>query len=323
MNYRTLGRTGLRISEIGLGSWTTYGASVDDATAAACIKAAFDAGINFFDTADVYAGGKAEETLGRAIKQLGLPRREIVIATKCYFRAWPGPLGFGLSRKHIVESVEASLRRLGVDYIDLLQPHYPDKDTPIETTLRAMDDLIRQGKLLVSACSNYTAAQMCEALWAADRLGVARFESSQPEYSMFFRHIEAEDLEFCARHQIGVVSYSPLAEGVLTGKYKSADKPPKDSRLAKLAGKRKSPHLTADNLARVRKLAPIAKSLGCSLAQMSIAWVLRRPEITCAITGASRPEQIEQNVRAGEVKLDDAALDRIEKVLGNKPARPW
>ena len=321
MNYRVLGRTGLRISEIGLGSWTTYGVNVDEPTANACIKAAFDAGINFFDTADVYAGGKAEEALGVAIRAAGIPRREIVIGTKCYFRSWPGPLGSGLTRKHIVESVEASLKRLGVDYIDLLQPHYPDKDTPLETTLRAMDDLIRQGKLLVAACSNYTAAQLCEAELAAQRLGITSFDSTQPEYSMFFRHIEVEDLAFCARHQIGVVTYSPMAEGVLSGKYKSVEKLPAGSRLSKIT--RKCPYLTADHLARVRKLAPIAKKVGCSQANLALAWVLRRPEITCAITGASRPEQIAENVKAGEVKLDAEVLESIEKVLGNKPKKPW
>ncbi|MDD4889442.1 MAG: aldo/keto reductase family protein [Phycisphaerae bacterium] len=321
MNYRVLGQTGLRISEIGLGSWTTYGANVDDDTANACIKAAFDAGINFFDTADVYAGGKAEETLGRAIKAGGIPRREIVLATKCYFRSWPGPLGYGLNRKHLIESVEASLKRLGVDYIDLLQPHYPDKDTPVEVTLRAMDDLMRQGKIMYAACSNYTAAEMCEAILASERSHITRFESTQPEYSMLFRHIETEDLPFCARHKIGVVSYSPLAEGVLTGTYKSVAKLPKNARLAKIT--RKCPHLTEDNLARVRKLAPIARRLGCSMAQLSLAWVLRRPEITAAISGASRPEQIAENVKACEIKLDADTLELIEKALGNKPKKPW
>jgi len=319
MNYRVLGRTGMRISEIGLGSWQTYGAHTDDETAAACVRAAFDAGINFFDTADVYAGGRAEEVLGAALRPL--PRREVVIGTKCYFRMWPGSLGFGLSRKHLVESVEGSLGRLGVDYIDLLQSHYPDKDTPLDVTLRAMDDLIRQGKILVAACSNYTAAELAEAILAAERLGVTRFDSTQPEYSMLFRHVETEDLPFCARHRIGVVSYSPLAEGVLTGKYRSATRPSAGTRLGTIT--RKCPHLTAENLARVRRLAPIARKLGCTLAQMAIAWVLRRPEITCAITGASRPEQIADNVKAGEIRLDADALEAIEKALGNKPKRPW
>lgn len=160
------------------------------------MQAAFDAGVNFFDTADVYGAGRAEEVLGLALRPL--PRRQVVIATKCYFRFWPGPLGYGLSRKHIVESVEGSLRRLGVEYIDLLQTHYPDKDTPVDVTLRAMDDLIRQGKILYAACSNYTAAELAEAILAAERLGITRFESTQPEYSMLFRHVETEDLPFCA-----------------------------------------------------------------------------------------------------------------------------
>jgi len=319
MNYRVLGRTGLRISEIGLGSWQTFGGHVDDEAATACVRAAFDAGINFFDTADVYGGGRAEEVVGEALRPL--PRREIVIATKCYFRMWAGPLGHGLSRKHIVESVEGSLRRLGTDYIDLYQTHYPDKDTPVDVTLRAMDDLIRQGKILYAACSNYTAAEMAEAMLVAERLSITRFDSTQPEYSMLFRHVETEDLSFCGRHRIGVVSYSPLAEGVLTGKYKSAARPPAGTRLAKI--KRKCPHLTGANLARVRRLAPVARRLGCTLAQLAIAWVLRWPQLTCAITGASRPEQIAENVKSVDVRLDEKTLEAIEKALGNRPARPW
>ncbi len=319
MNYRVLGRTGLRLSEIGLGSWQTYGSNLDAEATARCVRAAFEAGINFFDTADVYSAGRAEEALGQALRPL--PRNQVVVATKCYFRSWPGPLGHGLGRKHIVESVEGSLRRLGFDYIDLLQTHYPDKDTPVDQTLRAMDDLVRQGKILYAACSNYTAAELAEAILAAERLGVTRFESTQPEYSMLFRHVETEDLPFCARHRIGVVSYSPLAEGVLTGKYRSLGKLPAGSRLGRIT--RKCPHLTAENLARVRKLAPLAGKLGCTLAQLAIAWVLRRPEITCAITGASRPEQIGENVRACEIKLDEKALDEIEAALGNKPKKPW
>ncbi|MCG3177797.1 MAG: L-glyceraldehyde 3-phosphate reductase [Phycisphaerae bacterium] len=317
MNYRVLGRTGLRISEIGLGSWLTYGKSVAEEAAVACVQAAFDAGVNFFDTADVYAAGQAELLLGKAIR--ALPRNQIVVGTKCYFRMWPGPLGFGLNRKHIFESVEGSLRRLGVDYVDLLQTHYPDKDTPAEETLRAMDDLRRQGKILYAACSNYYAHELAEAMLAAQRLGVTRFDSLQPEYSMLFRHVETHDLPFCGRHGIGVVCYSPLAEGILTGKYKSAGKGPAGTRLAE----RKSPHLTRENLARIRRLEPIAKARGCTLGQLALAWVLRRPEVTCAITGASRPEQIAQNVAACEIKLTDAELEQIEKALGNKPVKPW
>jgi len=323
MNYRVLGQTGLRISEIGLGSWLTYGQAVNDDTTVACVRAAFDQGINFFDTADVYAGGRAEESLGKALRQL--PRNQIVIATKVYFRMWPGPLGAGLNRKHIVESVEGSLRRLGVDYIDLYQTHYPDKDTPVDQTLRAMEDLRRQGKILFSGCSNYTAAEIAESMSAAERFNVGRFESLQPEYSMLFRHIETAELPLCARHKIGVVSYSPLAEGVLTGKYKSVDRIPQQSRMGREGpkGKRQSPHLTAANLARVRKLAPIAKKMGCTLGQLALAWVLHRPEITSAITGASRPEQVVENVRATTLKLDAETLEAIEKALDNKPQKPW
>jgi aryl-alcohol dehydrogenase-like predicted oxidoreductase len=296
---------------------------VNDETTAACVKTAFDQGINFFDTADVYAGGLAAEALGKALRPL--PRNQVVIATKVYFRTWPGPLGAGLNRKHIVESVEGSLRRLGVDYIDILQTHYPDKDTPVDQTLRAMEDLRRQGKILFAGCSNYTAAEIAESMLAAERFNVGRFESLQPEYSMLFRNIETAELPLCARHKIGVVSYSPLAEGVLTGKYKSVARIPPQSRMGREGpkGKRRSPHLTAENLARVRRLAPIAKQAGCTLGQLALAWVLARPEITAAITGASRPEQVVENVKATAIKLDAETLEAIEKALGNKPQKPW
>lgn len=317
MNYRVLGRTGLRISEIGLGSWQTYGKVIDQQVASSCVHAAFDAGINFFDTADVYAAGVAEQMFGVALQSL--PRNQVVVATKCYFKMWPGPLGHGLNRKHIVESVDGSLRRLGLDYIDILQTHYPDKDTPVEETLRAMEDLKRAGKILFASASNYYAHELCEAMLAADRLGITRFESLQQEYSMVFRVAEMFDLPFCGKHGIGVVVYSPLAEGILTGKYKSVAKAPDGSRMTH----RKSPHMTEENLARVRKLKPIATRKGCSLAQLAIAWVLANPHVTCAITGASRPDQIGENVKAVDVKLSADDMDQIEAVLGNKPKRPW
>jgi aryl-alcohol dehydrogenase-like predicted oxidoreductase len=310
MNYRRLGRTGLKVSEIGLGSWLTFGGTVAEETAKTCVWAAFEAGVNFFDTADAYAGGKAEEVLGRSIRDL--PRAELVIATKVFFRMWPGPNGRGLSRKHIMESAEHSLRRLGLDYIDLYQTHTVDPETPIDETLRALDDLIGQGKVLYAGCSNYNAAQLAEALLAAERDGVTRFDSLQPEYSMLARGIEAEDLPFCQRHGMGVVCYSPLAEGVLTGKYASPARPPKGSRLA---GKRQSPYLTRENLARVRRLRPIAARHRCTLAQLALAWVLRRPEVTSAIIGASRPEQVVENVKAVDLKPTPQDLDAIDAAL--------
>lgn len=311
MNYRRLGRTGLKVSELGLGSWLTFGGTVAEEQAKATVLAAYEAGVNFFDTADAYAGGRAEEVLGRAVQDL--PRAELVIATKVFFRMWPGPNGRGLSRKHIMEAAEASLRRLDVDYIDLYQTHTTDPDTPIDETLRAMDDLIGQGKVLYAGCSNYSAAQMAEALLAAERFNLTRFESLQPEYSMLNRDIEREDLPFCGRHGIGVVCYSPLAEGVLTGKYKSVEHPPSGARMA---GQRKSPYLTKEHLARVRRLKPIASKVGCSLAQLALAWVLRRPEVTAAIIGATRPEQVVENLKAVDVKLDAKALEAIDAALG-------
>ncbi len=317
MNYRTLGQTGLKISTVGLGSWLTYGGPVDEQTACACVRAAFDAGVNFFDTADVYGGGRAELVLGKAIQSL--PRNQIVVASKCRFRSWPGPLGAGLSRKHIVESVEASLRRLGVDYLDLYQTHYPDADTPVDETLRALDDLRAAGKVLAVGASNYYAHELAEAMLAAERAGVTPFQSLQQEYSMLFRVAEMFDLPFCRKHNIGVVTYSPLAEGVLTGKYKSVDKAPSGARMSR----RTSPHLTDENLARVRKLRPVAKDKGCTVGQLAIAWVLANPALTCAITGASRPEQVAENAKAAELDLSAEDLERLEEALGNKPRRPW
>ena len=315
MNYRLLGRTGMQVSEISLGSWLTFGNTIDQKTATACVTTAFDNGINLFDTADAYAAGQAEEVMGKALKEL--PRNQIVIATKLYFRMWPGPLGMGLSRKHVVASVEGSLRRLGVDYIDLYQTHVPDADTPVDETLRALDDLRRQGKILHAGCSNYSAAEMSEALLMAERFNTCRFDCLQPEYSMLAREIEEEDLPFCARNKVGVICYSPLAEGVLTGKYNNINKIPNDSRMGRVGpkGKRKSPYLTAENLAKVRKLQSIARKLGCSTAQMALTWVLANPTVTSAIIGASRPEQVVENTKASGIKLDEHTMAAIDKIL--------
>jgi voltage-dependent potassium channel beta subunit len=309
VEYRRLGRTGLKVSQIGLGNWLTHGGSIDDATAHACVKAAFEAGINFFDTADAYAAGKAEQVLGAVVRDL--PRPELVIATKVYWGIFKGPNGRGLSRKHILEACEASLGRLGLDYVDLYQVHRTDPQTPIDETLRAMDDLIRQGKVLYAGCSNFACADLAEALLIAQRDRITRFDSSQPRYSMLDRRVEAEHLPLCGRFGIGVVCYSPLAQGILTGKYTAADAPPAGSRLAE----KKSGQLTEANLARVRRLEAIAGRLGCTMAQLALAWVLRRPELSSAIIGATRVEQITENAAAADVELSEEVLSQIEEAL--------
>ena len=314
MKYRRLGRTGLKVSQIGLGNWLTHGGTVADETAHACVRAAFEAGVTFFDTADAYAAGRAERVLGQAIRDI--PRQELVIATKVFWGMFKGPNGRGLSRKHILEACEASLKRLALEYVDLYQVHSFDPEAPIDETLAAMDDLIRQGKILYAGCSNWTAAQMCEALLWSQRRNITRFDSSQPRYSMLHREIEAEDLPFCGRHGIGVVVYSPLAQGVLTGKYTSLDAAPEGSRLAA----RKSGDLSAENLAKVERLKPIAEKSGCTLAQLALAWILRRPEISSTIIGATKPEQVTENAGAGDVELSGEMLDQVEQVLTDQPS---
>jgi aryl-alcohol dehydrogenase-like predicted oxidoreductase len=313
VKYRRLGRTGLKVSRISLGNAQPRRKPLDEGTAAALVKAAFDAGVNFFDTADAYADGQAEQVLGRAIR--GIPRPELVIGTKVQMPVFRGPNGGGLSRKHVLEGCEASLRRLGLDYVDLYQVHDFDPETPLDETLGAMDQLIRQGKVLYAGCSNFSAAHLCEAMLCACQRGTVRFDCIQPEYSMLRRKIEAEFLPFCGRHGIGVVVYSPLAQGVLTGKYPSVDAPPAGSRMS--VGK--SVFLTAENLAKVERLRPVAAEAGCTLGQLALAWVLAHPEVSSAITGASRLEQLAENLAAGEIDLSPELLARIEKALADVP----
>jgi aryl-alcohol dehydrogenase-like predicted oxidoreductase len=308
MKYRKLGNSDLNVSEISLGSWLTYGGGVGRAEAEACLKAALDAGINFIDTANVYSGGAAESFLGEALA--GRPRASYVLATKIYFPMPDG--GRGLSAAQIEKQLDASLKRLRVDHVDLYQCHRYDTATPLEETLAALDRAVRQGKTRWLGFSEWSAPQIRAAL----ALPYARFVSSQPQYSLLWREPEAEVFPTCAAEGIGQIVWSPLRQGILTGKYKPGAAPPADSRAASgemghfLQGK-----LDAAVLGRVERLRPIAVELGLTMAQLALAWVLRRPEVSSAIIGASRPAQVAENAAASGVTLAPEAVARIEAAL--------
>ncbi|WP_338452965.1 aldo/keto reductase family protein [Niallia oryzisoli] len=312
MKYRRLGGTGLRVSEISLGSWLTYGGYVDSENAINTIHKAYDRGINFFDTANVYMRGEAEKVVGQAIKSF--PRESYVLATKVFNPMGEGPNDRGLSRKHIIEQANASLTRLDVDYIDIYYCHRYDSETPLEETLRALDDLIRQGKVLYVGVSEWTAEQITEAVHLADQNLLDRIVVNQPQYNMFHRKIENEIIPVSLKHGIGQVVWSPLAQGVLTGKYKKGAQPPEGSR-ATTNNKSIDRHLIEENLVKVEQLTKLANELGITTAQLAIAWILREPNISSALVGASIPEQIEENVKASDVTLDQNTLNKIEEIL--------
>jgi len=314
MNYRKLGRTGLKVSEISLGSWLTYGNSTEKATAIEIIDTAYDLGINFFDTANVYAIGKAEEIVGEALKKY--PRESYVLATKVFWPMGEGPNDRGLSRKHVFEQAHASLKRLGVDYIDIYYCHRYDPETPVEETLRTIDDLIRQGKILYAGVSEWTAAQMAEALHTADRYLLDRIVVNQPQYNMLNRYIEKEIIPFGIENGIAQVVFSPLAQGILTGKYKPGAEIPKDSRAADPSSNMYILNNLKDEiLVKVQKLDDLAKELGITLSQLALAWTLRIDNIASAIIGASKVEQLKENVKASGIKLSEEVLQKIEEIL--------
>ncbi|MHA7964469.1 aldo/keto reductase family protein [Paenibacillus sp. CAU 1782] len=316
MKYRRLGKTGLKVSEISLGSWLTYGNSVSDATAERTIQQAYELGINFFDTANVYMQGKAEEVVGEALRQY--PRESYVLATKVFWPMGEGVNDRGLSRKHVMEQANASLKRLGLDYVDLYYCHRYDTETPVEETLRTLEDLVRAGKVLYVGVSEWTAAQIQEALGVADKYLLDRIVVNQPQYHMFNRGIEKEIVPLCSRNGIGQVVFSPLAQGVLTGKYKrGADGTPQGSRALDSTANRWITSLLSDwHLSRVEKLTGLAEEIGCTTGQLALAWVLRLDNIASALVGASRPEQIAENVGASEISLSAEHLSAIEDILG-------
>jgi aryl-alcohol dehydrogenase-like predicted oxidoreductase len=314
MEFRRLGRSGLQVSEIAYGNWLTHGAQIDDEAAVSCVHAALDCGITTFDTADAYAGTRAEDVLGRALK--GRPRESVEISTKVFFPTGPGPNAGGLSRKHIVEAVHGSLTRLRTDYVDLYQAHRFDHDTPLEETLKTFDDLIRQGKVLYIGVSEWTADEITRAVKTADAMGLDRFVSNQPQYSMLWRVIEPEVVPACAREGIGQIVWSPLAQGVLTGKYLPGRPPPAGSRAADEVGSGwVAAFMREEVLNRVQSLVPIAREIGLTPAQFAIAWTLQNPHVASAIVGASSPEQVRANVGAVGVRIDRELLDRVDEVL--------
>jgi aryl-alcohol dehydrogenase-like predicted oxidoreductase len=315
MEFRRLGRSGLNVSEISYGNWLTHGSQVEEDAAHACVKAALDAGITTFDTADVYANTKAESVLGRALK--GQRREGLEIFTKVFWPTGPGgPNDRGLGRKHIMESAHASLRRLGTDYVDLYQAHRYDRTVPLEETMSAFADLVRQGKVLYIGVSEWNAEQISRGAALARELKIP-FVSSQPQYSMLWRVIESQVVPVSEREGISQIVWSPIAQGVLTGKYKPGAEPPAGSRATDEAGGKNmiSRWLRDDVLTAVQNLAPLAEQAGLSQAQLAIAWVLQNPNVASAIIGASRPEQVTENVKAAGVKLEDDLLAKIDEVL--------
>ncbi len=313
MEYRQLGSSGLRVSEISLGSWLTFGSSVDFSGTRDLVHAAYDLGVNLFDTADVYARGKAEEALGSALE--GIPRPYAVIATKCFFPMSGQPNDRGLSRKHIFESVEGSLRRLRTDYIDLHQCHRPDPSVPIEETVCAYEDLVRQGKILYWGVSEWRAAHIVDACRVADARSAYRPVSNQPQYNLARRQIEREVMPVSQREGLGQIVFSPLAQGVLTGKYTGGARPPGTRADDPERGQFMGAFLADDVLERVDRLRPIAAEMEVSLAQLALAWCLRRANVASVIVGATSVKQIEENAAAAGVAIPPELDARIDEIL--------
>ncbi|WP_328521992.1 aldo/keto reductase family protein [Kribbella sp. NBC_00359] len=315
MDFRYLGNSGLKISEISYGNWLTHGSQVENDQAKACVRAALEAGITTFDTADTYANTKAESVLGEALE--GERRESLEIFTKVYWPTGPGgPNDTGLSRKHIHESINASLKHLKTEYVDLYQAHRYDTETPLEETMEAFADVVRAGKALYIGVSEWTAEQLQEGHRLARELRIP-FVSNQPQYSMLWRVIEAEVVPASEELGIGQVVFSPIAQGVLTGKYLPGQQPPEGSRATDAAGSNFIKRfLTDDVLTRVQDLKPVADEAGLSLSQLAIAWVLQNQNVSSAIIGASRPEQVTENVKASGVRLEESLLKRIDETLG-------
>lgn len=314
MEFRRLGRSGLTISELAYGNWITHGSQVEEDAAKACVQAALDVGITTFDTADVYAGTKAESVLGRALH--GLRRESLEILTKVYWPTGDGPNDWGLGRKHIMESLHGSLRRLQTDYVDLYQAHRFDETTPIEETFLAFADLVRQGKVLYVGVSEWRADEIERAAEIAKDLGVP-LVSNQPQYSAIWRIIEGEVVPASEKAGISQIVFSPLAQGVLTGKYLPGQAPPEGSRATDTSGGANMIKgvLRDDVLTAVQGLTPIAEEVGLSVAQLSLAWVLQNPNVAAAIVGASRPEQVRDNAKAVGVTLEADVLAKIDTAL--------
>jgi len=313
MEYRKLGKYGLQISAISLGAWQTYGSShVEEETSVQCIHRAIEQGVNFIDVADVYAAGRAEEVVGRALK--GFKRSELVVSTKAYWPMTDSINDKGLSRKHITESVHGSLKRLGMDYIDLFFCHRFDAETPLEETIRAIDDLIHQGKILYWGTSMWSAQNIHDAVAIAKAVNANPPVSEQPRYNMLNRDIESGVQAAAAEHGMGLVAFSPLAQGMLTGKYN--DGVPNGSRAQNEGW---ADQINQDGLNKARDISALAQEMGVTPSALALAWVLKNPQVTGAITGASRPSQIDENLKALDVKITYDVNQKIEAILQNKP----
>lgn len=316
LKYRKLGRSGLKVSELSLGSWLTYGTKTEKDTAIKTIDKAYELGITSFDTANVYALGEAEKIVGEALSKY--PRDSYVLATKVFWPMGDGPNDRGLSRKHVFEQLHASLKRLNTDYVDIYYCHRYDPETPVEETLRTIDDMVRQGKVLYVGVSEWTAQQIEEALHVADKYLLDRIIVNQPAYNMFNRYIEDEIIPVSEKNGIGQIVFSPLAQGVLTGKYRLNEPVPEGSRASHPETKKAiQRYLTEENLKKVEKLDEVAKELGVKISQLAISWVLRKSNVASAIIGASKPEQVEENVKALDVELTEDVLAKIEEILNS------
>jgi voltage-dependent potassium channel beta subunit len=312
MNYRRLGNSGLKVSALSLGGWTTFGDSVTDQRLARdIIVKAYDSGINFFDIADVYAAGEAEKVMGAILKLF--PRHTLVISSKAFWPMSDDVNDRGLSRKHLVESVNASLQRIGTDYLDLFFCHRWDDETPLEETVRALDDLVHQGKILYWGTSEWTGAQLQAALDLCERHNLLKPQVEQPLYNLIARRkVEGDVLPVAEKNGIGLVVWSPLASGLLTGKYDSAL--PDDSRLGRIEWLRDQWY-KGESIAAIRKLKAVADDLGVTRAQLALAWTLRQPGVSSAITGATRPAQLDETLKAVDLTLDDDTLARIDAIM--------
>lgn len=313
MEYRRLGRAGIKVSAVSLGGWVTFGGQIDASAVGAVVAAAVEGGVNFIDLADVYARGEAERVFGTVLKDYG--RDGLVVSSKAFWPTGQGPNDRGLSRKHLFASIEGSLQRLGTDYLDLYFCHRHDDEVEIDEVVMAMDDLVRQGKVLYWGTSVWTADRLSDAAHAASRLGAHPPRAEQPRYNMLDRHIEPEILPAAERYGMGIVVWSPLAQGILTGKYAAGM--PEGSRGAQYEWVRRG--LRAEDIAAAEALKPVARDVGVTLAQLALAWCLRLPQISSVITGATRPEQVTENLAAVGITLDEDVLARIEDVLGNRP----
>jgi len=314
MHYRRLGRSGLKVSEISLGSWITFGEQIENKTASDLIHAAYEAGVNYFDNADMYANGQAEVDMGAAIQDL--PRTALVLSSKVFWPSMPGPNGRGLSRKHITESVHASLKRLGTDYLDLYFCHRFDPDTPVDEVVRTMDDLVHQGKVLYWGTSEWRAWQISSAFCVAEAHHLIPPTMEQPQYNMFHRErVEDELAPLCKETGIGLTTFSPLYYGILSGKYNDGIPQGTRADLPDYAWIRE--RITPERIATVRKLGEVAADLKLTAAQLAIAWVLRRKDVSTVITGATKRSQLEENLGAAEAveTLTDDVLDRVEQIL--------